>query len=164
MRRTWLHLRDQGLKMPLQKNGHVTGTEDITWVEPTYHAVHNVLTHPGYAGAYTFGRTRQERYVGEDGVLRTRLRVLPQDEWEVLIKDHHPGFTDWDTYQANQARIGSNIRPAAHQSGTGAVREGCALLQGLATCGTRGAGRWAPAPGRAAGAPWRRCRRVADYR
>jgi len=39
---------------------------------------------------------------------------------------------------ANQARIGANIRPAAHQPGTGALREGCALLQGLATCGTCG--------------------------
>ena len=138
VRGVWLHLRDQGLKFPLQRNGHVTGTEDLTWVEPTYHAVHNVLTHPGYAGAYTFGRSRQEKYVGDDGVLRVRRRVLPQDQWEVLLKDHHPGFIDWDTYQANQTRIGSNIRPMAHQPGTGAVREGCALLQGLATCGVCG--------------------------
>ena len=65
-------------------------------------------------------------------------RRLPRDQWEVLIPDHHPGFTDWDTYQANQARIGTNIRPQARQPGTGAVREGCALLQGLATCGTCG--------------------------
>ena len=64
--------------------------------------------------------------------------MLPQDQWEVLIKDHHEGFIDWDTYQASQARIGQNIRPVAHQPGTGAVREGCALLQGLATCGTCG--------------------------
>ena len=35
--------------------------------------------------------------------------------WEVLIRDHHAGFIDWDTYQANQARIGANIRPVAHQ-------------------------------------------------
>jgi uncharacterized protein YndB with AHSA1/START domain len=56
----------------------------------------------------------------------------------VLIKDHHRGFIDWDTYQANQARIGANIRPKAHQPGTGALREGAALLQGLATCGTCG--------------------------
>jgi hypothetical protein len=34
-----------------------------------------------------------------------------QGEWEVLITDHHRGFIDWDTYQANQARIGNNIRP-----------------------------------------------------
>jgi DNA invertase Pin-like site-specific DNA recombinase len=138
VRGVWLHLRDQGLKFPLQSNGHVTGTEDITWVEPTYHAVHNVLTHPAYAGAYTFGRSRQEKYVAGDGVLRVRRRQLPQGEWEVLIKDHHPAFIGWDTYQANQAKIGSNIRPMAHQPGTGAVREGCALLQGLATCGVCG--------------------------
>ena len=72
------------------------------------------------------------------GALRQRRRRLPRDQWEVLIPDHHPGFTDWDTYQANQARIGTNIRPQASQPGTGAVREGCALLQGLATCGTCG--------------------------
>jgi DNA invertase Pin-like site-specific DNA recombinase/transposase-like protein len=138
VRGVWLHLRDQGLKFPLQRNGHVTGTEDITWVAPTYHAVHNVLTHPAYAGAYTFGRSRQEKYVGDDGALRVRRRALPQDQWEVLLKDHHPGFIDWDTYQTNQARIGANTRPMAHQPGTGAVREGCALLQGLATCGVCG--------------------------
>ena len=32
-------------------------------MEPTYHAVHTTLTHPAYAGAYTFGRTRKERYL-----------------------------------------------------------------------------------------------------
>ena len=137
VRGTWLWLRDQGLKFPLQPGAYVRGTE-IIWTEPTYHAVHNVLTHPAYAGAYTFGRSRQEKRIGDDGVLLVRRRVLPQGEWEVLIKDHHPGFIDWDTYQANQHKIRQNIRPMAHQPGTGAVREGCALLQGLATCGTCG--------------------------
>src|SRR6266511_3955777 len=137
VRGTWLWLRDQGLRFPLKPTAYLHDTE-IAWVEPTYHAVHNVLPHPGYAGAYTYGRSRQERYVGDDGVLRLRRRVLPQDQWQVLITDHHPGFIDWDTYQANQARIGANTRPRAHQPGTGAVREGCALLQGLATCGSCG--------------------------
>ena len=137
VRGTWLWLRDQGLKFPLQPGAYVRGSE-IIWTEPTYHAVHNVLTHPAYAGAYTFGRSRQERYAGQDGTLRIRRRVLPQDQWEVLIKDHHPGYIDWDAYQANQHKIRQNIRPVAHQPGTGAVREGCALLQGLATCGTCG--------------------------
>ncbi len=137
VRATWLWLRERGLKFPLQPAAYLNG-HDIVWVEPTYHAVHNVLTHPAYAGTYTFGRTRQQRYVGEDGGVRTRRRMLPQAEWEVLIEGHHPGFIDWQTYQSNQARIGRNLRPMAHQPGTGAVREGCALLQGLATCGTCG--------------------------
>jgi hypothetical protein len=71
-------------------------------------------------------------------VLRQRSRRLPRDQWQVLIPEHHPGFIDWDTYQANQQRIGTNIRPQAREPGTGAVREGCALLQGLATCGRCG--------------------------
>jgi DNA invertase Pin-like site-specific DNA recombinase/uncharacterized protein YndB with AHSA1/START domain len=137
VRGVWLWLRDQGLQFPLQPAGYLHGA-DITWVEPTYHAVHKVLTHPAYAGAYVFGKTRQQRYVGEDNRMRIRRRRLPQGEWEVLITDHHRGFIDWDTYQANQARISNNIRPMAHEPGTGAVREGCALLQGLAICGTCG--------------------------
>jgi DNA invertase Pin-like site-specific DNA recombinase/transposase-like protein len=137
VRATWLWLREQGLKFPLQPTAYLQGS-DIVWVEPTYHAVHNVLTHPGYAGAYTFGRSRQQRYVGDDGTLHTRRKRLPRNEWEVLIEDHHPGFIAWETYLSNQARIGKNIRPMAHEPGTGAVREGCALLQGLATCGTCG--------------------------
>jgi DNA invertase Pin-like site-specific DNA recombinase len=141
VRATWLWLRGQGLRWPLQKvayTRHGSGIPEITWVEPTYHAVHTTLTHPAYAGAYVYGRTRKERYLDPSGALRQRARRLPRDQWEVLIPDHHPGFTDWDTYLANQARIGTNIRPQARQPGTGAVREGCALLQGLATCGTCG--------------------------
>lgn len=137
VRGTWLWLRDQGLKFPLQPGAYVRGAE-IIWTEPTYHAVHNVLTHPAYAGAYTFGRSRQERSARDDGTLRVRRRKLSQDQWEVLITGHHRGFIDWDTYQANQHKIRQNVRPMAHQPGTGAVREGCALLQGLATCGTCG--------------------------
>ena len=137
VRGVWLWLREQQLKFPLQPTAYLRGT-DIVWVEPTYHAVHNVLTHPAYAGAYVFGRTRQRRNLDADGALRVRRHKLPQGDWEVLIKDHHRGFIDWDTFQANQIRIAANTRPKAHQPGTGALREGCALLQGLATCATCG--------------------------
>jgi hypothetical protein len=127
------------LRWPLQQAVYLHGKPgEITWVEPTYHAVHTTLTHPAYAGAYVYGRTRDEHCLGADGALRKRRRKLPRDQWEVLIPDHHPGFIDWDTYLANQARIGSNIRPQAGQPGTGAAREGPALLQGLATCGSCG--------------------------
>ncbi|MGH3192398.1 MAG: recombinase family protein [Streptosporangiaceae bacterium] len=139
VRATWLWLRGQGLRWPLQQAVYLHGKPgEITWVEPTYHAVHTTLTHPAYAGAYVYGRTRDEHCLDAGGALRKRRRKLPRDQWEVLIPDHHPGFTDWDTYLANQARIGSNIRPQASRPGTGAVREGSALLQGLATCGKCG--------------------------
>ena len=69
VRGVWLWLREQGLKFPLQPPAYLRGG-DITWVEPTYHAVHTVLTHPAYAGAYVFGRTRGDRSVDADGQLR----------------------------------------------------------------------------------------------
>ncbi len=136
-RGVWLWLKEQGLKMPLQRNVYDPAAE-IVWVEPTYTPVHKILTHPVYAGAYVYGKTKFERYVDENGTLKTRRRALPAGQWQVLIPGHHTGYIDWDTYQANQARIGANTRPRAHQPGTGAVREGCALLQGLATCGVCG--------------------------
>ena len=137
-RGVWVWLKDEGLKFPMPHHSYLRGDEELTWVEPTYTAVHKILTHPAYAGAYVFGMTRTQRYVDADGAVRTRLRRLPREEWQVLIEDHHEGYIDWETYVANQERIGANIRPRAHEPGTGAVREGCALLQGLATCGVCG--------------------------
>jgi DNA invertase Pin-like site-specific DNA recombinase len=55
VRGVWLWLREQGLRFPLRPAAYLRG-EEIVWVEPTYHAVHNVLTHPAYAGAYVFGK------------------------------------------------------------------------------------------------------------
>ena len=129
-RRVWLWFRTQELSFPLQSK---TLTE-IRWVAPTYPAIHSVLTNPAYAGAYAYGKTHAERYVDESGGMRKRVRHLPQEEWAVLIRDHHPGFIDWETYEANQRRLAQNTRPRPHQGG-GAVREGAAILQGLATCG-----------------------------
>ena len=53
VRATWLWLRAQQLRWPLQQAVYLHGKPgEITWVEPTYHAVHTTLTHPAYAGAY----------------------------------------------------------------------------------------------------------------
>ena len=132
-RQVWLWFRNEGLSFPLQ----TIGVDELRWVTPTYTAIHHILTNPVYAGAYTYGKTRQERYVDETGRLRKRLRRLPREEWAVLIKDHHEGFIDWDAFEMNQARIKQNTRPQRHQAG-GAVREGTALLQGIATCASCG--------------------------
>jgi len=132
-RKVWLWFRSEGLSFPLR--AHMLSP--IRWVAATYTAIHAVLTNPVYAGAYVYGKCRHERYVDEQGRVRKRTRHLPQAEWAVLLPDHHPGFIDWATYQANQARIDANVHPQPHQAG-GAVREGAALLQGLAICGKCG--------------------------
>jgi DNA invertase Pin-like site-specific DNA recombinase len=132
-RQVWLWMRREGVQFPLRR---FQGAE-IQWVTPTYHQVHNVLCNPVYAGAYAFGKTRRERYVDEQGRPRKRTRHLPREEWEVLIWDHHPGVIDKATFERNQAQLASNNRPRAHEPG-GAVREGQALLQGIAVCGRCG--------------------------
>jgi len=50
------------------------------------------------------------------------------------LPEHHPGFINWEIFEANQVRIDSNIHPKPNQAG-GAIREGSALLQGIAVCG-----------------------------
>jgi DNA invertase Pin-like site-specific DNA recombinase len=129
-RRVWLWLRSEGLSFPAQYNYGAT----IRWGAPTYSAVHSILTNPVYAGAYVYGKSRHERMLNEEGKIKQRSRKLPQSQWAVLIHEHHQGYIDQATYEANQERIGKNVRPRPHQPG-GAVREGAALLQGIASCG-----------------------------
>jgi len=132
-RQVWLWFRSQGLSFPLQSNT----LSEIRWVTPTYTAIHHVLTNPVYAGAYTYGKTRSERYVDDHGAVQKRIRHLPITEWAVLLPEHHPGFINWETFEANQVRIDQNVHPQRHQAG-GALREGSALLQGIAVCGNCG--------------------------
>ena len=129
-RRVWLWFSAEGLQFPLQMHARA----EIRWVEASYTAIHHVLTNPVYAGAYVYGKTRRDIIVDATGARRKRIRRLPRSEWQVLIREHHQGFIDWQTYESNQARIAMNTRPGPHKAG-GAVREGSALLQGLASCG-----------------------------
>jgi DNA invertase Pin-like site-specific DNA recombinase len=129
VRQVWLWMRREQLRFPMRRFAY----GEIQWAVPTYHQIHSVLESPVYAGAYAFGKTRRERYVDLHGQTRQRMRRLPQAEWGVLIWEHHPGYIDKATFERNRERIAANIRPRAHEAG-GAVREGQALLQGIAVC------------------------------
>ena len=133
MRRVWLWFRDEGLQFPVR----LRSGDGIRWIPPAYSSIVQVLSNPAYAGAYAFGKTRQERYLDDHGRMQKRLRRLPRSEWRVLLPGHHRGYIDWETFEANRARIGANRRPRPHSAG-GSVREGSALLQGLAICGNCG--------------------------
>jgi DNA invertase Pin-like site-specific DNA recombinase len=135
VRQVWLWFRSQGLSFPSQ----LIPSYDIRWITPTYTGIHQILTNPVYAGAYTYGKTHQEYFVDQDGRLKKRTRTLPMAKWAVLIHDHHKGYIDWETYEMNRNRIAKNVHPVPHEA-SGAIREGCALLQGLAKCGRCGRG------------------------
>ena len=119
-------LRERGLLLPRRK----AGSRRITWAGASYPAVHDFLTNPAYAGAYVFGRTRTEKRLDASGKVVSTERVLPREEWEVLITGHHPGYLDWDTWQDIQARLRANFKPPRGDGG-GAARQGAALLSGL---------------------------------
>jgi hypothetical protein len=123
---TWMMA--EGLQLPSQQ----PGSRKASWVAPIYPLIHGILTNVTYAGVYAFGRTREEKIV-VDGQVRCRTRHLPQEEWRVLLPDHHPGYITWEQYQANQERLRSNAR-LPDGNGRGAPRTGPALLQGLLRC------------------------------
>jgi len=81
VRRVWLWFCSAGLGFPMRRSPFA----EIRWVVPTYTAIHNVLTNPTYAGAYTYGKTRKERFVDPSGHVRQRMRRLPRAQWSVLI-------------------------------------------------------------------------------
>ena len=127
---TWMVA--EGLQLPSQR----PGSRKVNWVPPAYPIIHGILTNVTYAGAYAFGRTREDKVIA-DGQIRRRVRYLPQEEWRVLLRDHHPGYITWEQYQANQERLLANAHLANGKT-RGAPRTGPALLQGLLRCGRCG--------------------------
>src|SRR6202166_3547786 len=130
-RRVWLWFRSEGLSFPLQ--ARYGGA--VRWVDPSYIAIYHVLTNPVYAGAYAYGKSRQQVTLDASGARKKRVSKLPRSQWALFLPSHHEGFIDLTTYEANRAPIAANTHPRPHQPSGGALREGSALLQGVAVCG-----------------------------
>jgi DNA invertase Pin-like site-specific DNA recombinase len=114
-----------------------TGARRIAWRPASYPAIHDFLTNPTYAGAFVFGRRRDEKRLDANGRLIKRTRELSREEWAVLIPEHHAGFVTWERYVRTQDQLRANWR-APRGYGGGPVREGTALLQGRIRCGRCG--------------------------
>ena len=128
-RQVVIELVAEGQKLPRR----TVGQRRIRWARASYGAVHNFLTNPAYAGAFVFGRKRQEKRLDAEGNVKVRTVEVPMEEWSVCIPGHHPGYVSWDEYQASRKRLRANVRPRGE--GGGAAREGGALLQGILRCG-----------------------------
>ena len=119
-----------GRRFPTRAYGGVWAG-DIRWGRLTHGRVLQLLANPSYAGAYVFGRFRTRRAVDPDGTIRIKSAELPREQWQVLIRDHHPAYITWETFLANTERLSANC---THQ-GARPAREGRALLQGIILCG-----------------------------
>ena len=52
-------------------------------------------------------------------------------EWKVLIKDHHPGYIDWEEYEKNQSAIAGNLRKHGQSSRWPGTAERVIAMQAL---------------------------------
>ncbi len=106
VRQVALWFREERIELPTVAYG--PQGRNIAWSLPRYNSVHRLLTNPVYAGVYVFGRTAsQVRIESGRKVVRRGIR-RQQDEWEVLIRDHHAGYITWEQFERNKCLIGEN--------------------------------------------------------
>jgi DNA invertase Pin-like site-specific DNA recombinase len=132
IRQVLMWLRQEHTELP----AIVYGAEGraVLWRLPIYNAVHHILTNPVYAGAYVFGRTKTVTRIEQGRKHSVAGQRLAQEQWQILIQDHHQGYVEWDEYQANQRQITHNAAMKGRLV-RGPSRGGEAILAGVLRCG-----------------------------
>ena len=131
------HFRQHKLHFPTRElRGMRKG--ELRWQRLPPGRVSAVLHNPLYAGAYVYGRTevQLEPRPGKIRPVEKRVRRTNPEDWDVLIRNAHPGYISWDQYLRNQQRLEDNC--TNRRESRGAAREGAALLQGIVICGRCG--------------------------
>jgi DNA invertase Pin-like site-specific DNA recombinase len=108
---------------------------ELQWGPLTRNRVNSVLHNPRYAGGFAYGQHHHRKKADGSG---RRVERVPREQWYKLECHAHAGYLSWEEYEENQKRLCENA-PRPKAQGSGAVREGPALLQGLAYCGLCGA-------------------------
>ncbi len=106
----------------------------VDWQPLRHHTVLRVLHNPRYAGAFTYGRRRDQKLPGG----KTVTTKLPREEWTAFIPGAHPGYITLDQHEANIAKLAANAAAHGRDRTAGPPREGTALLQGIILCGRCG--------------------------
>jgi hypothetical protein len=125
-------LRQEGIALPNTAFG--PQGRHVVWKLPIYQAVYGIMTNPSYAGAYAYGRSTHRVRLEQGRKRIVRGLRQTQENWSVLILDHHEGYISWAEYERNMEVIAHN----ADNKGLmvrRAVRRGAALLNGLLRCG-----------------------------
>jgi hypothetical protein len=83
-----------------------------------------------------YGRTRGERTTD---LKSTTQHKVARENWQVLIRDAHPGYVSWDEFERNEQTLRQNVAGWSPTGRGRMPREGSALLQGRLICGRCGA-------------------------
>lgn len=129
----------------------------FTWTPIRYRNVISVLKNPFYAGAYLYGKSEKRTEIVDGHPRKSYGHRKPLEEAEVLLKDHHEGYIDWQEFERNQRQLACNAfgRVGGAKSGRG----GRALLSDILVCGRCGRRLAVAYTGRAPGHPIYRCDR-----
>jgi len=134
-RQVFLWLRSADIKMPVVLRN--IDVYKLVWKAPAYHSVVQILHNPLYAGAYAYGRRTQRTRIVEGRARTTSGIAKPRGEWNVLLRDDHPGYISWQEFEDNQALLLENAHMKKNCARKSA-RGGRALLTGLMRCGRCG--------------------------
>jgi len=130
-RQVLLWHRQEQIPLPVAKAA--SGGREVIWRLPAYSRVHAILTNPVYAGAFVHGRRQAKTRVVDGRARKSAGHVVPESEWRVLLRDHHPAYIDWESYQRIRRQMRENARMSGRMT-KGAPRQGKALLSGLLRC------------------------------
>jgi DNA invertase Pin-like site-specific DNA recombinase len=123
-----------GLQFPVRiRKGPHKG--ELAWQPLRHWRVLRTLHNPRYAGAFVYGQRREIRNPATGKM--TTINV-PREQWFAFFPDTHPGYLTLEQFEANQATLLANAQAVGRERDKGPAREGTALLQGLAICGTCG--------------------------
>ena len=134
-RQVFLWLRSASVNLPVVLRN--LDVYKLTWKAPAYHTVIQILHNPLYAGAYAYGRRTQRTKIVDGRARKVSGFDKPRDEWNVLLRDSHPGYIDWQEYEDNQKLLLENAHMKKNCARKSA-RGGRALLTGLMRCGRCG--------------------------
>jgi DNA invertase Pin-like site-specific DNA recombinase len=125
----WYHRE----KIRFPKPDPASGGRIITWRLPKYSHLLSILKNPMYTGHFVYGRRCTRTRVVDGRAQKTTGHTVPQEEWEVVIPDHHESYITWEQYMSNKNQLANNSR-ARGQNASGAPRSGHAVLGGLLRC------------------------------
>lgn len=130
-----LWLRQEQVEIPRKELNN--DDSPICWRSPTQAAVISMLKNPVYAGAYVFGRSKR-RTIIEHGRKRIVTRACSDPaEWKIIIKDHHPGYINWESYERNVEMLKQNVNMKGCMT-AGGIRGGASVFAGILRCGQCG--------------------------
>lgn len=126
------HFHASGLTLPCRDGRH-GGT---VWRPPSIAGILRLLKNPAYAGCFVYGRSRAVR-AGSD-FSRPRQKMLPREQWRIVVRDKYPAYVSWETFEKIQAMLRDNYAEYDRNKTRGVPRDGEALLHGIVYCGACG--------------------------